>query len=116
MPFLTEEIWHLIKERDEDIIVASWPQSSKVDSSILNSFNIGAEVISGIRNIRKSKQIPNKESLSLYIKINDEFDKSIDTLIAKMSNIDRSKDDIIFRGKTYINQEKDRSKSLVDKF
>ena len=55
----------------------------------MNSFNIGAEVISGIRNIRKSKQIPNKESLSLYIKINDEFDKSIDTLITKMSNIDQ---------------------------
>jgi valyl-tRNA synthetase len=70
MPFITEEIWHLIKEREDDIIVAQWPVSSSVDTSVLQSFNIGAEVISGIRNIRKSKQIPNKETLSLSIKIN----------------------------------------------
>ena len=87
MPFITEEIWHLIKEREDDIIVAQWPVASSVDTSVLQSFNIGAEVISGIRNIRKSKQIPNKEALSLSIKINGDFDKSIDVLIAKMSNL-----------------------------
>ena len=87
MPFITEEIWHLIKEREDDIIVAQWPVASSVDTSVLQSFNIGAEVISGIRNIRKSKQISNKEALSLSIKINGDFDKSIDVLIAKMSNL-----------------------------
>jgi len=87
MPFITEEIWHLIKVREDDIIVAQWPVASSVDTSVLQSFNIGAEVISGIRNIRKSKQIPNKEALSLSIKINGDFDKSIDVLIAKMSNL-----------------------------
>ena len=32
MPFLTEEVWHAIKERTDDIIVADWPQ--KIPSKI----------------------------------------------------------------------------------
>ena len=53
MPFLSEEIWHLIKERKEDIIVSDWPKANKEDKNILNEFNIASEIISGIRNIRK---------------------------------------------------------------
>jgi valyl-tRNA synthetase len=35
MPFITEEIWHLIKERDtkDCIIVAEWPEVKKSDAT-----------------------------------------------------------------------------------
>ncbi len=87
MPFLTEEVWHLIKERKEDIIVAEWPQSNAVNQQILSDFEIAAEVVSGIRTIRKEKQIPNKDSLNLSIKSNEAINKDMVALIAKLTNI-----------------------------
>lgn len=67
MPFLTEEIWHLISEREEKatIMYEKWPEFKTPNSDSLNSFEHAQAVISGIRNIRKEKNIPNKEQLEL---------------------------------------------------
>ena len=70
MPFLSEEIWHLIKTREEDIIVSNWPRTSKVEESLLNDFNIVSGVISAVRNFRRQKNIPHKIEVSLLIKEN----------------------------------------------
>ena len=53
MPFLSEEIWHLVKEREEDIIIANWPKAGAIDTSLLEDFETITEVIAGIRTIRK---------------------------------------------------------------
>ena len=57
MPFISEEIWSLISERtsEERLIVASWPIETHIDSKILADEKFAAEVISGIRTIRKEK-------------------------------------------------------------
>ena len=57
MPFISEEIWSLISERtsEERLIVASWPIETDIDSKILADEKFAAEVISGIRTIRKEK-------------------------------------------------------------
>ena len=60
MPFLSEELWHELKQRAHDLIVTEWPKAKEVNHSLLNDFEVAAEVISGIRNIRKQKSIPNK--------------------------------------------------------
>ncbi|MGV6860448.1 MAG: valine--tRNA ligase [Putridiphycobacter sp.] len=88
-PFLTEEIWHLLKERNEgdDIIVSTWPKSGPVDHNILNQFEIASDIISNIRNIRKQNNIANKVQLNLSVKENETIDKTFDVVIAKMSNL-----------------------------
>lgn len=70
MPFITEEIWHQIRERDEKdcIIVASWPQPEKHDKVILDEAQKAFEVISQVRNIRNSKNILAKQHLELHLK------------------------------------------------
>ena len=70
MPFITEEIWHQIRERDEKdcIIVASWPQPEKHDKMILDEAQKAFEVISQVRNIRNSKNILAKQHLELHLK------------------------------------------------
>lgn len=90
MPFITEEIWHLIKERKdkEYIIVAEWPKVARIDQSLLSNFEITKEVISNVRNIRKQKNISPKEKLSLYIKGNlNENDSMFRHIIVKLCNL-----------------------------
>ena len=87
MPFLTEEVWHAIKERTDDIIVADWPQKNTIKNQILTDFEVAAEVISGIRNIRKQKNIANKEVLDFFVKINALSNTAFDTVIAKLGNL-----------------------------
>jgi len=88
MPFLSEEIWHLIDNRKNDIIVADWPKKGKVDEIILTDFDIVSEVVSNIRKIRKEKQISNKEKLKLHIKENKKMCRNMDSIICKLGNIE----------------------------
>jgi len=70
MPFITEEIWHGIKERDgkDCIIVAEYPKTGKVNKEILNQTTITFDIISKIRYIRSSRNISPKEELMLLVK------------------------------------------------
>jgi valyl-tRNA synthetase len=74
MPFITEELWHEIKEREEKdcIIVSEWPKPGKKDEVILNEGALALEVISNIRNIRNTKQIAKNQELQLVIKTGDQ--------------------------------------------
>ncbi|MCX6295260.1 MAG: valine--tRNA ligase [Bacteroidetes bacterium] len=89
-PFITEEIWHLIKDRNEKdcIIVAEWPKTKTDNRIIINHFEVIMEVVSNIRNIRKQKNISPKEKLQLFEKVNQgEIIKTYDTIIMKLCNL-----------------------------
>jgi len=89
MPFITEEIWHLLKERNEgdDIIIATMPVSNGYDKEIIKAFERAESVIIGIRNIRKEKNIPNKESIRLIVKKGDHPECIFYPVISKLGNI-----------------------------
>lgn len=90
MPFLTEEIWHYIRERDAgkgSICVAAWPIAGSVDPSLLGSFEEFSKVVAGVRTIRKDNAIPNKETLTLYIKGRAGQALQFDTLVQHLCNL-----------------------------
>lgn len=89
MPFLTEDIWHYLKARnpEEALIVSDWPAKKGFDVDIINNFETTKQVVSGIRNLRKQKQIASKTSIELHILNNDSNSTSHDDLIAKLGNI-----------------------------
>ena len=90
MPFITEEIWHLIKEREADdfIIVAEWPKAEAFDKGVLEHTAAAFEVVTNIRNIRNAKQVSPKETLELFIKTkNKEPFESFEAVISKLSNL-----------------------------
>lgn len=92
MPFITEEIWHLIRERSEKdcIIVAEWPKTGTIDNNILQHFEVVMEVIGNIRNLRKQKNIPPKEKLEVFEKVNQgEIIKTYDGIISKLCNLSK---------------------------
>ena len=92
MPFITEEIYSLLQDREDgdSIMVSELPVYEKYDKSILNDFSLAKEVIIALRTIRKEKNIPNKESISLVV--NESTlkgkDTSFDGIIAKLCNIE----------------------------
>tara|TARA_B100000902_G_scaffold394266_1_gene450247 strand:+ start:11712 stop:14327 length:2616 start_codon:yes stop_codon:yes gene_type:complete len=89
MPYISEEIWHLLENKDTDIIISKWPKNEKWDENLISKFDITSEVISSIRNFRKEKNIPKKDKISLYIKSNKELSSEMDSIIYKLGNIDK---------------------------
>jgi len=90
MPFITEEIWQLLKERKdgESIMVSQLPAVEKYYAEMLAAFENVKEAISGIRNIRKEKNIPNKDTLELKIQKGDKgYDAGFASVLQKMANL-----------------------------
>ena len=89
MPFVTEEIWQQISSRtpQEALIIANYPKEKLFDESILEEFEFIKEVISGIRSIRKEKNIAFKEEISLSIIDNEHFTTKWNSIIEKLGNV-----------------------------
>lgn len=90
MPFLTEEIWQYIAKRtpEEALIIAKWPEAKPVNKEIISQFEFASEVISGIRNIRKEKNIAFKDAIGFSVINNEKFNSDFDTVIAKLGNLE----------------------------
>lgn len=90
MPFLTEEIWQNITERnpEEALIINHWPESKPFETSLISNFDFAAEIISGIRTIRKEKNISFKDSINLSVMNAEEFGSDFDSIISKLGNIE----------------------------
>ena len=88
MPFLSEEVWQHIADRnpEEALIVASWPEKAHADSSLLHGFDFTREVISGIRTIRKEKNIPFRDPVNLHVIDEEEMDPKWNVFIRKLTN------------------------------
>ena len=90
MPFITEDIWHLLKERNDgdDLIIAQQPAQKVVDNDILNQFLFTQDVINNIRKIRAEKNISMKESIELIVVDKDgSVNKEFDAVIMKLCNV-----------------------------
>ncbi|MGB3142942.1 MAG: valine--tRNA ligase [Maribacter sp.] len=89
MPFLTEEVWQHIAERNinEALVIAKWPTVGGIDENRIAQFDFAAEVIAGIRTIRKEKNIPMKESLELSVLNTEGISSDWDVIISKLTNV-----------------------------
>ncbi len=88
-PFISEEIWQQISERskDEALIISQWPEMKKFDEEIIQNFTFVSEVITGIRNIRKAKNISFKEQILLFVLNPEMVSDRFDAVIKKLGNI-----------------------------
>jgi valyl-tRNA synthetase len=90
MPFITEEIWHMLSERNdgESLMVSQMPQHRKSGTTLIDRFGVVKETISSIRTIRKDKELTSRESLELFINSSpEEFDTHFLPVIIKMANL-----------------------------
>ncbi len=90
MPFITEEIWQLIAKRtpEEALIVAKWPELKSFNESLISEFDFAADVISGIRTIRKEKNIAFKDAIAFSVINNENIANTFDEVIKKLGNLE----------------------------
>jgi len=67
MPFITEEIFHQLRERNDDLTVKQNPASNQPEKRILESAALLKEVISTIRDARVKAQLKPRETIKLHI-------------------------------------------------
>ncbi len=90
MPFLTEDIWQYIFKRtpEEALIVAKWPEAKIFDKNLISEFDFASEVVSGIRTIRKQKNISFKDAIKCSVSNNENVSKMFDEVIIKLGNLE----------------------------
>jgi len=88
MPFLSEDIWQYIADRtpEEALIIAKYPVIKDFDAKIIEDFEFATGVVSGIRTIRKDKNISFKDAVELFVIDNDKSTKQFDAVIQKLTN------------------------------
>ncbi len=67
MPFLTEEIFHLLRDQQEDLINRQLPAESAADEQVLRQGALLQQLISAIRDTRNKNQLKPKETVSLAV-------------------------------------------------
>ena len=87
MPFITEELWQALKERQEgeSLMVTLIPEAGSVDNAFLARFAQTQEIISAIRNIRTSKNLSPREDLVLEVA--PSYANDMDAVLMKLANL-----------------------------
>ena len=87
MPFITEELWQHISERNDgdSIMYAAMPKAHEYDADIIAQMNAAKDIIAGVRTIRLQKNIPNREQLALHVL--GSFCNANAEVIRKMANL-----------------------------
>ncbi|WP_300670961.1 valine--tRNA ligase [Soonwooa sp.] len=86
MPFLSEEIWHIISDRtaDEALIIAQQKKVETFDEALIANFDFAKEVISGVRNYRQSKGISPREEVEIFTNAASFANQAV---ISKLANL-----------------------------
>ena len=90
MPFITEEIWQLLEERNEgeSIMINQMPEAFDFDVALLAAFEDVKDAVSGIRKIRKEKNIAFKDTIELSVQQGDKgFDPKFNSILVKLGNL-----------------------------
>ncbi len=90
MPFLTEELWHLLKERttEEALIITAYPTVKPFDETIIRRFENTKEATTAIRGLRSEKGMSPKEALAIFADAQAEQEIYVD-VFSKLGNVER---------------------------
>ena len=88
MPFITEEIWQSISERsvEEALVIAKYPTQTSFNEELISEMDFASEVISGIRTVRKEKNIAHKDAVAISVINNEKSSDNLDEVIKKLVN------------------------------
>ena len=87
MPFITEELWQHIAERNdgESIMTALLPKAKAYDEKVISDMETAKGVIAGVRTVRLQKNIPNKDVLELQMLGNNAIPFA--AVVSKLANL-----------------------------
>ena len=92
MPFVTEEIWHQLRQRTvgEDCMAQSWPSVSEWDKQLVTDVEQAKDIISKVRDIRNQNQIKPRDPLAMFLQDSTGINvflgrKGLSELLAKLA-------------------------------
>ncbi|MEO6357658.1 MAG: class I tRNA ligase family protein, partial [Ferruginibacter sp.] len=87
MPFVSEEIYHLLREQSTDLCVTQYGPTMIADVPVLQQGELLKQVISALRDARNKNQLKPKETIQLHIQTdNKDAFNAIENIIAKQVN------------------------------
>lgn len=90
MPFVTEEIYHQLKERKDDLTVKPFSPLSFPDEKILAQGKLLKEVITALRDTRNRNQLKPKDPVRLHILAEDpSVYRAISEILSKQVNAEK---------------------------
>jgi valyl-tRNA synthetase len=91
MPFISEEIWQLLKPRAprETIMIQLQPAVEEYSEELIKEFEIAKSTVAEIRTVRKEKNLPMKEALELMRKDSEHYSETFESVVTKLSNISK---------------------------
>ena len=124
MPFITEEVYHLLKEQKDDLCVKKSMVNGQSSIEVLNQGNLLKEIITAIRDARNKNKLKPKDQIILHIETdNEKMYTSISSILAKQINaekiniahqaIDNTIVIAVEKDKFYIESEKELDKSSL---
>ena len=95
MPFVTEEIWHQLRDRleGEDCVISAYPASESFDSGLVERVEKAKSVVASIRDLRNNNGLKFKELLKVYGQSSDSArqlfaEPGLVDMIIKMANLE----------------------------
>ena len=90
MPFITEELWQHIYDRNEGESIMraelKLDAPSDEDNAVVNAIESVKQIVGGVRTVRNQKNIPNKDALELQVVGQNNFE-AYASVISKMANL-----------------------------
>lgn len=73
MPFITEELWHQLRERaaGDDCMKQQYPKHRKADTGLIRQVETAKDVIAKIRDLRNQHQLKPRDPLEVHIPESD---------------------------------------------
>ena len=89
MPFLTEELWHALRDRMEgdDIIISQWPKGGEGDAKLAAEVQHAFELVTAVRNVRNSRGLSPKEPLDVEVRGVAPMRGAVIGLVNKLGNV-----------------------------
>ena len=92
MPFITEEIWHVLQERVDAVdcvMLTSWPEGGSVDGALLEAANSAQSITTAIREIRQKNNVKPRDMVKVSV-LTEDFSKyeSFIGTIQKLAGVD----------------------------
>ena len=68
MPFVSEEVWHGLKERElgDDCCVSAWPTATDFDAELIKRVELAQQAVVKVRETRSAKKVKARDPLKLY--------------------------------------------------
>jgi valyl-tRNA synthetase len=87
MPFVSEEIYHLLRQQSTDLCITQYGPNTFTNAAILQQGELLKQVISALRDARNKNQLKPKETIQLHIQTEDNITfKAIENIIRKQVN------------------------------